>query len=140
MDIKNLEKRLEQIDRTYSMTKVEEETFSTIVMLTEKKEKLKRITRQHRLGRRYTAIVNIIEKEFPYCDLEDIKWVLFKQGYIKKSTLNIALFAFSVIGWVASTYFVYQWLDTKLFIFPLGFFLCLAWGVIATIISDWNEL
>ena len=69
MDIKNLEKRLEQIDRTYSMTKVEEDTFSTIVMLTEKKEKLKRITRQHRLGRRYRVIVNIIEKEFPYCDL-----------------------------------------------------------------------
>lgn len=140
MDIKNLEKRLEQIDRDYSMTKVEEDTFSTIVMLTEKKDKLKRIARQHKIGRRYTVIVDIIKKEFPYCDLEDIKWVLFKQGYIKNSTLNIALFVFSAIGWIASTYFIYQWLDTKAFIFPLGFFLSLAWGVIATIISDWSEL
>jgi hypothetical protein len=136
MKIEELENILVKIDNDHKMTKVEEDTFAAIVLLTEKKVGLKRIARKHKLADRYHIITSIIRKEFSHCDLEDIKWILFKHGYMKKSFIHRVVVWPSIISWVLFLVYSYMWLEIKVLIIFILFLSIFVWGIALVCISD----
>lgn len=96
VDINKLEKKIKSIDEKYNLSKIDEDTFAAIVVLTEKKDQFKKLMRGYTIGRRYNRITSIIKSEFPNCNINELTWFLFKNGYIEDSKLSIMLVAFSV--------------------------------------------
>lgn len=87
VDMKKLERKLEAIDKNYELSRIDEDTLFAIALLAEKKTQLKNLSKKHIIGHRYNIIVGIIKSEFPKCDINQLTWLLFKNGYIKKTTL-----------------------------------------------------
>lgn len=135
IDVDKLEKRIAAIDKKYSLSVIDADTFSAIVLLTEKKVQFKNLMKTMKIGHRRDAMLNIIKDEFPNADVNRLSWFLFKNGYIKTGTLYIFLFISLAILFFVSITIISNYLIIPLTILA-GIALFLFCVVIGAVIND----
>lgn len=135
IDVDKLEKRIAAIDKKYSLSVIDADTFSAIVLVTEKKVQFKNLMKTMKIGHRRDAMLNIIKDEFPNADVNRLSWFLFKNGYIKTGTLYIFLFISLAILFFVSITIISNYLIIPLTILA-GITLFLFCVVIGAAISD----
>lgn len=135
IDVDKLEKRIAAIDKKYSLSVIDADTFSAIVLVTEKKVQFKNLMKTMKIGHRRDAMLNIIKDEFPNADVNRLSWFLFKNGYIKTGTLYIFLFISLAILFFVSITIISNYLIIPSTILA-GIILFLFCVVIGSAISD----
>lgn len=129
VDVEKLQKKILKFDANHNLSAIEEDTFSAIVLLTEKKVQIKNMMKKYPIGERYNNVVKVIAAEFPKCDFRQLTWFLFKNGYIKRGTLYFlfipSMIAF-LIGWLT---FLIMSFEFSFFIFLSLIFSVIAWFI-----------